>query len=308
MARKLKFDLTVEANALLCPNSSAFYSKCYINEDDINNYRVIPGVKETTKISNVLFEDVLQEASCPWASTDAILDSVDITTCPLSVMVQICQFDLESSFVALSMAKGSGNSLNVPEFMAYYWDELAKEVKQEISILRWKGDTAGGTGNYLELCDGYEKKFTADAAIVDVVGTTVTSANVLTEIAKVYASLATNAPACLNSDDLRIYMSANVYAAYKQAVAAGNTLAYVTKALGDTYLDIPIVVSKGMSANTMVMTDKNNLIYAVDDINDETALKAVNLMETVVEPVIRTRTDIKVGFNYVNPEQIIFYS
>ena len=50
MARKLKFDITIDANALLCPNPNEFYSKAYISEDIVGNYRTLAGIKYKTKI------------------------------------------------------------------------------------------------------------------------------------------------------------------------------------------------------------------------------------------------------------------
>jgi hypothetical protein len=58
----------------------------------------------------------------------------------------------------------------------------------------------------------------------------------------------------------------------------------------------------------MVLTVKDNLIYAFDGEDDGKALKAINLEDTVAEPVLRTRTNLKVGFHYVNPFQIVYYS
>jgi hypothetical protein len=58
----------------------------------------------------------------------------------------------------------------------------------------------------------------------------------------------------------------------------------------------------------MVLTLKNNLIYAFDGEGDGKALKAVNLSDTVAEPYLRTRANLKVGFAYVNPTEIVLYS
>jgi hypothetical protein len=55
MSRKLKFDLDIDASALLQANSEAFYSRAYLNEEVVDNYRTLPGVKYKTKISNVVF-------------------------------------------------------------------------------------------------------------------------------------------------------------------------------------------------------------------------------------------------------------
>jgi len=58
----------------------------------------------------------------------------------------------------------------------------------------------------------------------------------------------------------------------------------------------------------MILTLKNNLIYAFDAEGDSKALKAVNLSDTVAEPYIRTRANLKVGFYHTNPSEIVVYN
>ena len=53
---------------------------------------------------------------------------------------------------------------------------------------------------------------------------------------------------------------------------------------------------------------KNNLIYAFDGEGDSKALKAVNLADSVAEPYLRTRANLKVGFKHVNGNEIVLYS
>ena len=126
---------------------------------------------------------------------------------------------------------------------------------------------------------------------------------------KVYRKLATSAPQLINrTEDLRFYVSANVAASYRQAVAAANVLSYVTKQLDLTFLDIKIVVAQGLSSNKMVLTLKTNLIYAFDGEGDGKALKAINLEESVAEPKLRTRANLKIGFYFVNPTEIVYYA
>ena len=121
--------------------------------------------------------------------------------------------------------------------------------------------------------------------------------------------MATDAPALINrTADLRFFVSPNIAAAYRQAVAAGNTLSYVTKNLDFSFLDIKLVVAEGMSANKAVLTLKDNLIYAFDGEGDGKALKAVNLEDSVAEPKLRTRANLKVGFYAVNGAEIVYYS
>jgi hypothetical protein len=314
--RELKFDLNIDSSALLNANPVEFYSKAYITEDIVNNFRTLPGIKSKTKIATTSFTNILKESTCDFVAGDQTLSAVEIDVCPLSALAEICRFDIEASFVSLSMAQGSGASFEVQPFMNFYWDQMAKEIASEIEVIRWQGSagsTASGyTGSnaYKALCDGYQKLLLADASVLDVTATaSITSTNVLGELARVYNSLATNAPQLINrTADLRFFVSPNIAAAYRQAVAAGNTLSYVTKNLDFSFLDIKLVVAEGMSANKMVLTLKDNLIYAFDGEGDGKALKAVNLEDSIAEPKLRTRANLKVGFYIVNGEEIVYYS
>ncbi len=314
--RELKFDLNIDSSALLNANPVEFFSKAYINEDIVNNFRTLPGIKSKTKIATTSFTNILKESSCEFVAGDQTLSAVEIDVCPVSALAEICRFDIEASYLSLSMAKGSGASFEVQPFMNFYWDQMAKEISAEIETIRWQGNTAGtGAGYtasnaYKKLCDGYEKLLLADTAVLDVVATaSITPTNVLGELAKVYNSLATNAPQLINrTADLRFFVSPNIAAAYRQAVAAGNTLSYVTKNLDFSFLDIKLVVAEGLSSNKMVLTLKDNLIYAFDGEGDGKALKAVNLEDSVAEPKLRTRANLKVGFFIVNGAEIVYYS
>lgn len=311
--RNLKFDLNIDASALLNPNPVEFYSKAYITEEVADNYRTLPGIKSKTKIATTSFSSLLKDSSCDFVAGDQTLSAITIDVTAVSALAEICRFDIEASYLSLAMAKGSSASFEVQPFMSFYWDEMAKEISAEIEGQRWQGNTATasftGATAYLKLVDGYEKLLAADAAVLDVTATATTVSNVLANIAAVYNKMASDAPALINrTSDLRLYVSPNIAAMYRQAVAAGNTQAYVTKNLDLTYLDIKIVVAQGMSSNKMVLTLKDNLIYAFDGEGDGKALKAINLEDSVAEPKLRTRANLKVGFEIVNGNEIVYFS
>lgn len=311
--RNLKFDLNIDSSALINPNPIEFYSKAYITEDIANNFRTLPGIKSKTKIATTSFSNLLKDSSCEFVAGDQTLSAVEVDVCPVSALAEICRFDIEASYLSLSMAQGSAASFEVQPFMNFYWDQMAKEIAAEVEEIRWKGDTENasytGTSAYLALCDGYEKALAADSTVQDVTATAVTVSNVLTAMAAVYNKMATTNPALINrTADLRFYVAPNVAAVYRQAVAAGNTQAFVTKNLDLTYLDIKIVVAQGMSANKMVLTLKDNLIYSFDGEGDGKALKAVNLEDSVAEPKLRTRANLKIGFKHVNGSEIVYFA
>lgn len=312
--RELKFNLDIDSSALLNPNPSEFYSKAYITETVVDNFRTLPGIKSKTKIATTSFANLLKASDCDFSAADQTLSAIEIDVQPVSALAEICRFDVESSFLSLSMAQGSGASFEVQPFMNFYWDVMAKEISAEVEGIRWKGNLgatgAGYTGAnaYLALADGYEKQLLADSTVLDVSGTTVTSSNVIPQMALVWAKLGADAPALVGNPNLRFYVASNVAAAYMSATAATNTIVNVTGALPLTYLGVPVVVAQGMTANKMVLTVKDNLIYAFDGEGDGKALKAINLEESVAEPKLRTRANLKVGFKIVNGNEIVYYS
>ena len=306
MSKQLKFDLDIANSALLQANSEAFYSKAYLTEETVDNYRTLPGIKAKTKISNVVFGQILQAENCGWNVPNDTLASVEIDVCGLSAMAEICQFDLEQSFVALQMTAGSNGDFTVASFMDYYWNEMSLTIAQNIEKLRWRGDT-GDASPQLNLCDGYLKGLLADGDVIDIGSpAAITPSNVLAKLALVYAAIP---PAVItNQEELRIYVSPTVASSYRAAVAASNTQANLTQALDFTYLGIKMVLCPGMGTDsTMVATLRGNLIYGFDALGDSKALRAVNLADTVATPVIRTRANMKVGFKHVNGDEIVLY-
>jgi len=303
--RNLKFDLDVETNALLCPNPDEFYSKAYLTEDIADNYRTLPGIKSATKLANVTFGNLLAASNCNFSAPTDSLDAVDIDVCALSAMSQICQFDLEQSFLALQMSQGSNGDFTVASFMSYYWNEMANRIGNDLELIRWQGDTTS-LDTVLSLCDGYMKKLCADTDVVGLYTDAVTSSNVLARMTTVLQS----APASVQAlrGDLRLFVSSDVFVNYQIAAASGNTLTYVTAPLAPTFLGIKIVLASGAPASTMVLALKTDLIYAFDAEGDAKALKAVNLSDSVAEPYIRTRANLKAGFHYTNPSQIVVYN
>jgi len=307
MSKKLRFDLDIDASALLQANSEAFYSRAYLQEETVDNYRTLPGIKFKTKISNVTFGQVLQAENCGWNSSTDELASVEVDVCGLSAMAEICQFQLEQSFVSLQMTKGSNGDFTVASFMDYYWGEMAKTIAENVEKLRWLGNTSSQVPA-LALCDGYVKSLLADDAVIDIASpVAITPSNVLAKLALVYAAIP--AAVIANQEELRIYVSSPVATAYRAAVAAANTQANLTQALDFSYLGIKMVLCPGMGTTSkIVATLRKNLIYAFDAEGDGKALRAINLADTVAEPVIRTRANMKVGFTHVNGGEIVFYN
>ena len=306
--RKLRFDLNNGANATLTPNAEAFYAQAYLGSSDIvDNFRTLPSVKFEVALGAVTFGDILQPSNCAFTAPTDTLSAKIMSVCALSAMAQICQFELEQSFVSLQMAQGSNGDFTVANFMNFYWSEMANSINGSIETLRWQGDT-GSLTPALALCDGYEVQLAGDIAVIPYTAMTPspTFAQMLTNLQAAFALVPANIAS--RTADLRIYLPTQLVNIYRLGVASGNTNAYITQDLNLTYLGVKIVLCPGMSNDHLVITLKDNLIYLFDAESDPSDLRAVNLSDTVAEPYLRTRANMKVGFNYVNPTDIVFGS
>lgn len=308
--KKLDFSLTIASNALQCPNPEEFYSKVYLSGEDLNYFKILPGVKNSTKVSTTTFPSVLQALDCTFAASASNLSATTVTVCPLKANVSVCKTDLESSWIVNLMRRGE-TEYNVQSYMNFYWEELRKEIGQELAIIRWQGDTAGtgasftGSFAFKTLCDGLEKKMLANSQVIDVSATTITASNVIAEMTRVLSA----APAAVKAKEAGavFYVSSAIATAYRIAAALGNTQAFITGEMPLSFAGYQVVEAPGMSDGRMVFTRPENLIYAFDG-TEEGSIEAIDQLKTVGIPNILTVVLLAVGYEIVNPQEIVFYN
>jgi len=302
MAKKYKFDLTVDSTALLQANPVEFYARLYGMENAAGSYRVLAGVKNKTKIANVLFAQLTQAADCEFTPTNSTVSAIEIDVCPLSIQTSVCQYQLEQTWLADQMAKGSNSDFTVASFMAYFWDQMANKAHEELAKLMWQGDT-DSNDTLLDKCDGWLKRLCGLNGVVRAAGGAVTASSVVDDLGDVLALLPSEVP----TTSVRFKVSQNVATAYRIATASANTINYTTAALNLTFLDIPMDVEYGLPSDTIILTDPNNFIYALDAEGDIDSLQIVDFSKTTLDRTIGARADYKVGFYITNPTQIVFW-
>jgi len=302
MAKKYKFDLTVDASALLQANPSEFYARLYGMDSAAGNFRVLAGIKNSTKIASTVFGTLIQAADCSFAPTDSTVSAITVDVCPLSIQTSVCQYQLEQTWLADQMAKGSNSDFTVASFMSYFWEQMASKAHEELALIMWQGDT-GGAG-VLARCDGWLKRL-CGLSPIRVANTTVATSNVIAEIGSVIEAAPSEIMA--NPSKLKLFVSQNVATAYRIATASANTINYTTEALGLRFLDIEIVPQYGLPADTIILTDPNNFIYALDAEGDVDSLQVVDFSKTTLDRTIGARADFKVGFYVTNDTQVVLY-
>ena len=139
-----------------------------------------------------------------------------------------------------------------PLFSDYVIARVAAEVANATETSIWSG--SAGEGNF----DGLEALATADGDVVDVVGTTVTAANVVAELSKIVDAIPSGV---YGKEDLTIYISQHIA---KQYIAAQAALGYrELYNVGQTEMNfqgIKLFATGGLATNSAIAAQASNLI------------------------------------------------
>lgn len=308
MANKnLKFDLT-NTSTNNPVDSEKIYSQALIQGGSKESFSTILDVKDIARIRKHDFGDVLQSDSCTFSNEgEGTLYEKLVDACTIKINLELCQATLESSFVANQMKAGASNADFLPvDFQNYITSELAKKMSADLEVLTWQGDpTAPGAVYPATVCTGLIAEMEADVDVIDVVGTTVTASNVIVEMNKVYALIP---DAIRYSEDLAIYVSTNVMAAYKQAVAAASAEAYYTKDAEPTFLGIPLKLAQGLPANRMVAGETSNFFLISDLLSDFDEIRILPQLNLTGDDTIRVVGRFKFAVSYAFGGEIVFYA
>jgi hypothetical protein len=200
---------------------------------------------------------------------------------------------------------------NLPASFADFLISHAQEkVAQKIEQNIW----AGADGNEGEF-DGLVVLATADATVVDVVGTAITAANVIDELGKVVDAI----PAALyGAEDLNLYVAQNVYRAYVRALggfaAAGVGANGVggqgtNQALGNVMFDgVNVFVANGLANNYIVAAQKSNLYFGTGILNDTNEVKVLDMADLDGSQNVRVILRFTATVQYGIGSEIVLYT
>ena len=141
---------------------------------------VKPNIKYKEVIKKVATNDLLKNATCDFDATSTItLTERILQPEEFQVNLQLCKKDFRSDWEAIQMGISAFDQLP-PSFADFLIAHVAAKVAQATEISIWRGANATA-GQF----DGLVTLMTADSDVIDVVGTSVTAANVIAEMGKV---------------------------------------------------------------------------------------------------------------------------
>lgn len=270
-----------------------------------------PNVKFKEVLKTMNLDAITKDATCDFSDTSTLtLAEKVLTPKELQVNLELCKSDFVSDWEAISMGYSAFDELPA-SFADYLIGYVAAKVAAKNETNIWAGADAN-EGEY----DGFTALLAADASVVDVVGTTITAANVIEELGKVVDAI----PAALyGKEDLYIYVSQHIARAYVRAlggfganglggngVASNGTTWYNG---GDLAFDgVKLFVASGMPTNDMVAAQKSNLFFGTGLLSDHQEVKLLDMADLDgsqnVRVVMRFTAGVQIGIG----ADIVYYT
>lgn len=285
-----------------------FYAVALLTGNSKAEFKLIPNVKSKVKLGQLDLGNILQDADCSFSSTgEGTLSQKSFEVCPIKINLEYCQRTFETNYLSELLRPGSNNDQVMPDSVeTFLLGRAAEKISADTEQLVWKGNTA--TASYpLSLCDGLEKQFLADAAVIDVAGTaSITSSNVIAELTKVYNAIPNT---IIDAEDLRIFISPSVHRAYRQALASASSEAYYMQNYGELhFLNVKLSVAPGISTYRMVAARKSNLLLLTDLMSDFEDISVLPQKSVTGVPVVRMIGEFKFGVGYIFGSEVVFYN
>ena len=269
---------------------------------------------------NVKYKEVIKTLSTNALVKDAACDFADQSTVTLAerilqpdefqVNLELCKKDFHNDWEAVQMGYSAFDSLP-PSFADFLIGHIAAKVAQKTEENIWQG-AAATAGEF----DGFTALLAADADVIDVVGTTVTAANVITELGKVVDAIPTSV---YGKEDLYIYVSQNIARAYVRALggfgASGLGANGVNNAGttwyngGDLAFDgVKLFVCSGMPDNDMVAAQKSNLFFGTGLLADHNEVKLIDMADLDGSQNVRVVMRFTAGVQHGIGADIVYYT
>jgi hypothetical protein len=272
---------------------------------DKGGITVMPNVKFKQVIKRVATDGIIKNATCDFDPTSTItLTERILQPESFQVNLQLCKSDFRSDWDAIQMGYSAFDVLP-KSFADFLIAHAAEKVAAGMETSIWQGVNATA-GEFA----GIMTQLTTDASLPsgqEVAGTTVTAANVITELGKIVDAC----PAALyGKEDLTLYVSSNIYRAYVRALggfaasgvgANGYDNKGTNQQLGDVFFDgVRIFLANGLANNTALLAQKSNLYFATGLLNDMNEVKVLDMGDLDgsqnVRVIMRFTADAKYGF------------
>ena len=274
---------------------------------------VKPNVKFKEVLKRVDLSGMIANASCDFtdAGTVALTERI-LEPKSLQINLELCKTPFESDWSAIEMGYSAHD--NLPKtFSDYFIGLMAGKIAEATENSIWSG--SAGAGSF----DGFSTILTASTLptgqdIAKVAGG-VNASNVIDELGKVVDAI----PSSLyGNDDLLMYVSQNVFRAYKRALggfqangvgANGVNGQGANQDIDVQFFDgVKVVSANGLADDTMVATLKTNLYFGTGLLSDANEVKVLDMADLDGSKNVRFIARYTAGVQIGVLEDVVFYS
>ena len=262
---------------------------------------VKPNVKYKEVVKKVATSGLIGDASCDFTDAGSLtLTERILQPEEFQVNLELCKKDFRSDWEAVQMGYSAYDNLP-PKFADFLIGHVAAKVAEKTEQTIWQGTNATA-GEF----DGFATLLAADADVVDVTGTTVTSANVIAELGKIVDAIPS---AVYGKEDLKIYISQNIAKAYVSAQAAlGYRDLYHVGKTEMNFQGIPLFVANGLADNDAVAAETSNLYFGTGLLSDHNEVKVIDMADLDGSQNVRVIMRFTSGVQYGIGSDIVLYT
>ena len=262
-------------------------------------------VKYKLNVRNLATTGFLANATCGFQSTGEVaLSDVVLEPKELQVNIELCKANFRTQWEAMEM-RGAITGQELPaSFQEFFIQKNLELIAKDFEVAIWQGTT--GEGSF----EGLQAKLAANGDVVDVSGTTLSAANIMAELAKVYDAIPDEVYV---AEDVKIIIPISAAKFYQQALAAvGSDAGYLAQSTVGAkplnYQGIDLVVANGLGANKMIAARTSDLHFGTNVLTDLAEVRVIDMAETDGSDNVRFVARMTGGTQITNGANIVYYS
>lgn len=270
---------------------------------DKNVITILPNIISAGHLPNLTYSSDWAARSCGWNPEGTInYTEKEIQTKQFQIQHELCKNDFRATWETQKNGL-FGNSEDIaPDLQTAILDVTLSNFGEDLDEKIW-GATSGTSSIYFP---GLFQQFAADNTVIDATAATgsITSANVVAELEKVYALI----PAAIENDsDLVWLVGSDIAKAYKQALANQH----IGNLNGDKELDYlghTLTRIDGFPAKKMVVYRKQNVGLLTGLQNELNEVRLIDSDATTGDGNVRISMRWNLGVGYSLGSEIVYYS
>ena len=272
---------------------------------------VKPNIKFKEVLKRVDLSGAIANATCDFTTAGTVtLTEKVIEPKELQVNLELCKTPFQSDWEAVSMGYSAFDNLPAT-FSDYFIGLMSESIAEATETAIWSG--TAGAGSF----DGFKTLLVADAGHTGakkITGEAVTAANVVAQLELIEAQIPN---AVYDKEDLFIYVSQNIFRAYKSALggfqangqgASGYMAQGQNQDIDIQYFNgVKIVACNGLADNNAIATQKTNLFFGTGLLSDHNEVKVLDMADLDGSKNVRFIMRYTAGVQYAVVDQIVSY-